>query len=41
MATLETVLAMIESAKDRREVMLSHQIAVPDSYDADLVVPGY
>jgi phthalate 4,5-cis-dihydrodiol dehydrogenase len=39
MATLEVALAIMASAKERKEIMLSHQIAVPDSYDADLVVP--
>jgi phthalate 4,5-cis-dihydrodiol dehydrogenase len=39
MATLEVALAIIQSAQERREVMLSHQVAVPDSYDAELIVP--
>jgi phthalate 4,5-cis-dihydrodiol dehydrogenase len=32
MATLEVQLALMESARDRREVSLSHQIAVPDDH---------
>jgi phthalate 4,5-cis-dihydrodiol dehydrogenase len=39
MATLEVSLAIMQSAKERKEIMLSHQVAVPDSYDADLIVP--
>ncbi len=39
MATLEVALAIMESAKERKEIMLSHQVAVPESYDADLIVP--
>jgi predicted dehydrogenase len=39
MATLEVALAIMESARERREIMLSHQVAVPDSYDTDLIVP--
>src|SRR4051794_5139761 len=33
MATLEVALAIMESARERKEIMLSHQVAVPDSYD--------
>ena len=40
MATLEVCLAMLQSAKERREIMLRHQVAVPDGYDADLEFPG-
>jgi phthalate 4,5-cis-dihydrodiol dehydrogenase len=40
MATLEVCLAMLESARERREVRLQHQIAVRDDYDRDLEVPG-
>jgi phthalate 4,5-cis-dihydrodiol dehydrogenase len=29
MATLEACLAIMQSAKERREIFLSHQIAVP------------
>jgi phthalate 4,5-cis-dihydrodiol dehydrogenase len=37
-ATLEVVLALIESARERREIMLSRQVAMPESYDAGLSV---
>jgi phthalate 4,5-cis-dihydrodiol dehydrogenase len=40
MATLEVCLAMMESARERREVMLRHQVPVPAGYDADLQIPG-
>jgi phthalate 4,5-cis-dihydrodiol dehydrogenase len=36
MATLEVCLAVMQSARERKEVMLSHQVAVPADYDADL-----
>jgi predicted dehydrogenase len=39
MATLEVCLAMMQSARERREIMLHHQVAMPDSYDADMPVP--
>ncbi len=39
MATLEVCLAIIESAKQRREIMLQHQMPVRDDYDADMAVP--
>ncbi|MFN0072965.1 MAG: Gfo/Idh/MocA family oxidoreductase [Chloroflexota bacterium] len=35
MATLEVCLAIIESSRERREVMLSHQVEIPADYDAD------
>jgi phthalate 4,5-cis-dihydrodiol dehydrogenase len=38
MATLEVVLAIIESARDRKEVRLSHQKALPDDYDAEFTL---
>jgi phthalate 4,5-cis-dihydrodiol dehydrogenase len=38
MATLEVCLAMMESARERKEIMLQHQVPVPDGYDAELVV---
>src|SRR6266571_6322828 len=38
MATLEVCLAMMESARERQEIVLQHQVPVPDGYDADLVV---
>jgi phthalate 4,5-cis-dihydrodiol dehydrogenase len=37
-ATLEVVLALIDSARERREIMLSRQVAMPESYDAELSV---
>jgi phthalate 4,5-cis-dihydrodiol dehydrogenase len=37
-ATLEVVLALITSARERREIMVSRQVAMPDSYDAGLSV---
>jgi phthalate 4,5-cis-dihydrodiol dehydrogenase len=40
MATLEVCLAMMESAKQRREIRLHHQVPVPEDYDRDLAVPG-
>jgi phthalate 4,5-cis-dihydrodiol dehydrogenase len=32
MATLEVQLALMESARERHEVMLSHQVAVPANH---------
>ena len=32
-------LELRRRAQERKEIMLSHQIAVPDSYDKDLIVP--
>ncbi len=40
MATLEACLALMESSKERREVMLKHQVPVAASYDTDWVIPG-
>jgi phthalate 4,5-cis-dihydrodiol dehydrogenase len=40
MATLEVCLAMMQSARERKEIMLQHQVPVPAGYDEDLVVPG-
>jgi phthalate 4,5-cis-dihydrodiol dehydrogenase len=41
MATLEVCLAIMESARQRHEVLLQHQVPVPDGYDADFeVFPG-
>ena len=37
-ATLEVVLALITSARERREIRMSRQVAMPDSYDAELPV---
>jgi phthalate 4,5-cis-dihydrodiol dehydrogenase len=39
MATLEVALAIMESARERKEITLTHQVAVPDSYDSELIVP--
>ncbi len=39
MATLEVVLAIMQSGRERREIMLNHQVAVPEDYDADLEDP--
>lgn len=39
MATLEVCLAIMQSAKERREIMLRHQVPVPDGYDVDLHTP--
>ena len=39
MATLEVGLAIMQSAKERREIQLTHQVAVADDYDAGLSVP--
>ena len=41
MATLEVCLAIMESGRERKEIMLQHQVPVPDGYDADLAVPGF
>ena len=38
MATLEVCLAMMQSARERKEIMLQHQVPVPEGYDADMVV---
>ncbi|MPZ13862.1 MAG: hypothetical protein GEU73_05475 [Chloroflexi bacterium] len=39
MGTIEVALAIMQSARERREIVLSHQVAVPDTYDAELSVP--
>jgi phthalate 4,5-cis-dihydrodiol dehydrogenase len=41
MATLEVCLAVMESARQRKEIMLTHQIALPADYDSDFELPGY
>lgn len=38
-ATLEAVLAIIRSARERREIILERQVAMPTAYDADLLAP--
>ena len=40
MATLEACLGIMESARERKEVVLKHQVPVPAGYDADFEVPG-
>ncbi len=40
MATLEVCLAMMQSARERREIMLAHQTPMHPDYDADLPTPG-
>jgi phthalate 4,5-cis-dihydrodiol dehydrogenase len=35
-ATLEAVLAVMQSARERREIVLERQVAMPAEYDADL-----
>ena len=39
MATLEVCLAMMQSAKERREIMLTHQKPMHPDYDAELETP--
>ncbi|MGE3246703.1 MAG: Gfo/Idh/MocA family protein [Beijerinckiaceae bacterium] len=39
MATLEVCLAIMQSAKERREIMLQHQTPVHADYDANMTVP--
>jgi phthalate 4,5-cis-dihydrodiol dehydrogenase len=41
MATLEVCLAIMDSARERKEIMLQHQVPVPTGYDAALAVPGF
>jgi phthalate 4,5-cis-dihydrodiol dehydrogenase len=41
MATLEVCLAIMDSARERKEIMLQHQVPVPTGYDATLPVPGF
>ncbi|MFI5266793.1 MAG: Gfo/Idh/MocA family protein [Chloroflexota bacterium] len=38
MATLEVSLSIMQSARERREIMLTHQVPVPPDYDADLTI---
>jgi hypothetical protein len=37
-ATLEATLAIVQSAHERREIMLERQVAMPAEYDAGLAV---
>jgi hypothetical protein len=39
MATLEACLALMESAKEHREIQLTHQVPVPAEYDAGFSLP--
>jgi phthalate 4,5-cis-dihydrodiol dehydrogenase len=39
MGTLEVVLAMLQSAREHREITLSHQVAVHPEYDRDYAMP--
>jgi phthalate 4,5-cis-dihydrodiol dehydrogenase len=41
MATLEVCLAIMESARQRQDIRLQHQVPVPRGYDSDFRVPGY
>jgi phthalate 4,5-cis-dihydrodiol dehydrogenase len=41
MATLEVCLAIMASARDRKEIMLEHQVPVRNDYDADFEVAGF
>jgi predicted dehydrogenase len=38
-ATLEACIAMMQSAREHREIMLERQVAMPQSYDEDLILP--
>jgi phthalate 4,5-cis-dihydrodiol dehydrogenase len=35
-ATLEATIAIVSSARERREIMLQRQVAMPAAYDAEL-----
>jgi phthalate 4,5-cis-dihydrodiol dehydrogenase len=39
LATLEACLAVMQSASERREIPLTHQVAMPDDYDNGLKIP--
>jgi len=41
MATLEACLAIMTSARERKEVLLEHQVPVRADYDLDFEVPGF
>ena len=41
MATLEVCLAIMASARDRKEIVLEHQVPVRSDYDADFEVAGF
>jgi phthalate 4,5-cis-dihydrodiol dehydrogenase len=40
-ATLEASLAVMESARERREIVLRHQVAMPPDYDAGMAIEGF
>jgi phthalate 4,5-cis-dihydrodiol dehydrogenase len=40
MATLEACLAIMQSARERKEIALQHQVPVAAGYDADFALPG-
>jgi hypothetical protein len=37
-ATLEAILALIRSARERREIVLERQVPLPVDYDADMTI---
>ena len=39
LATLEAGLAVTDSGRERREIMMKHQVEVPADYDTDFPVP--
>jgi phthalate 4,5-cis-dihydrodiol dehydrogenase len=39
-ATLEATIALVESAKEHREITLERQVAMPDAYDAAMSIDG-
>jgi phthalate 4,5-cis-dihydrodiol dehydrogenase len=40
LATLECCMALLESSREHKEIMLKHQIPVHDDYDADFHLPA-
>jgi hypothetical protein len=38
MGTLEVCLAIMQSARERKEIQLTHQVAVRDDYDEGLEI---
>jgi hypothetical protein len=40
-AALEVCRAIMQSARDHNENMLTHQVPAPEHYDEDLDVPGF
>jgi phthalate 4,5-cis-dihydrodiol dehydrogenase len=41
MATLEVGLAIMQSGRERREIVLTHQVPLPAAYDAELQLPEW